>query len=48
MHVSDYKTVSGIKFPHLLQGGANNETTEEFVVKNLRVNPSFRADYFSK
>lgn len=48
MHVSDYKTVSGIKFPHLLQGGANNETTEEFVVKNLRVNPSFRADYFTK
>lgn len=48
MHVSDYKTVSGIKFPHLLQGGANNETTEEFVIKNLRINPSFRADYFTK
>jgi hypothetical protein len=48
MHVSDYKTVNGIKFPHLLQGGANNETSEEFVVKSLRVNPSFRADYFSK
>jgi hypothetical protein len=48
MHVSDYKTVSGIKFPHLIQSGANNETTEEFVVKSLRVNPSFRADYFTK
>jgi hypothetical protein len=48
MHVSDYKTVSGIKFPHLVQSGANNETSEEFVVKSLRVNPSFRADYFTK
>ena len=47
MHVSDYKTVSGIKFPHLIQSGANNETTEELVVKNLRVNPSFRADLFT-
>jgi len=46
MHVSDYKTVSGIKFPHLIQSGANNETSEELVVKSLRINPSFRADLF--
>ena len=48
MHVSNYKTVSGIKVPHLIQSGANNETTEEFVVKNVRINPSFRADLFTK
>ena len=47
MHLSAYKTVSGMKFPHLIQSGANNETTEELVVKNLRVNPSFRADLFT-
>jgi hypothetical protein len=48
MHLSDYKTVNGMKFPHLIQSGANNETTEELVVKSLRVNPSFRADLFTK
>jgi hypothetical protein len=46
MHVSDYKTVSGVKFPHLIQSGANNETTEEMVVKSIRVNPTFKADLF--
>jgi len=48
MHLSDYKTVNGMKFPHLIQSGANNETTEELVVKSIRVNPSFRADLFTK
>jgi len=47
MHLSDYKTVNGMKFPHLIQSGANNETTEELVVKSIRVNPSFRADLFT-
>jgi hypothetical protein len=48
MYVSDYKTVNGIRFPHLIQRGANNETTEEFVVRNVRINPSFKADTFKK
>ena len=48
MHLSDYKAVSGLKFPFLIQSGANNETTEELVVKNIRVNPSFKADLFTK
>ena len=48
MHFSDYKTVSGIKLPHLIQRGANGETTEEFVVKSYKVNPSFKADTFKK
>ena len=48
MHLSDYKTVNGIKLPHLIQRGANGETTEEFVVKSYRVNPSFQADPFTK
>ena len=47
MHLSDYKTVNGIKFPHLIQSGANDETTEELVVKSIRVNPSFKADLFT-
>jgi hypothetical protein len=48
MHVSDYKNVNGMKFPFLIQSGANEETTEELVVKSVRVNPSFKAEQFSK
>jgi len=48
MHLSDYKTVNGIKFPFLIQSGANEETTEELVVKNIRINPSFKPEQFSK
>lgn len=48
MYLSDYKTVSGIRLPHLIQRGPNGETTEELVVRNFRINPSFKADTFSK
>jgi hypothetical protein len=48
MHLSDYKAVNGIKFPFLIQSGANEETTEELVVKNIRINPSFKPEQFSK
>jgi hypothetical protein len=47
-YFSDYKTVSNIKLPHLIQSGANGETTEELVVRNYRINPSFRPDTFQK
>ena len=46
MYFSDYKTVNGIKLPHLIQGGANDETSEELVVKAYRVNPVLKADLF--
>lgn len=48
MYFSDYKTVNGIRLPHLIQRGANDETTEELVVKTYRINPSFRPDTFQK
>jgi hypothetical protein len=48
MFLSDYKTVNGIKLPHLMTRGANGEITEEWIVKNYRVNPNFNADTFSK
>ena len=48
MHLSDYKTVNGIKLPHLIQRGANGETTEEFVVRSYKINPSFKAGTFTK
>jgi hypothetical protein len=48
MHLSDYKSANGLKFPFLIQSGANEETTEELVVKNVRVNPTFKPEQFSK
>lgn len=48
MHLSDYKVVNGMRLPHLIQRGANGETTEEFVVRSYRINPSFRTDTFQK
>ena len=48
IYLSDYKTVQGIKFPHLIQSGGNNETTEELVVKSVKINPIFKADIFTK
>lgn len=48
MYFSDYKTVNGIKLPHLIQRGANGETSEELVVKSYRINPTFKAEIFEK
>ena len=48
MFLSEYKTVNGIKLPHLMTRGANGEITEEWIVKNYRVNPNFNADTVSK
>jgi hypothetical protein len=48
MFLSDYKTVNGIKLPHLMTRGANDQVTEEWIIKNYRVNPNFKADTFSK
>jgi hypothetical protein len=46
MYLSDYKTVDGLKLPHLIQRGPNRETTEEFAVKSYRINEKFDDDVF--
>jgi hypothetical protein len=48
MFLSDYRPVNGVKLPHLMTRGANGEISEEWIVKNYRVNPNFKADTFSK
>jgi len=47
MHFSEYKTVNGIRLPHLITRGINGETNEELEISNYRVNPTFKADTFS-
>ena len=48
MHLAEYKTVNGIKFPHLITRGASGETNEEWVIKSYKVNPNFKANTFTK
>ena len=46
--LGDYKTVNGIKLPHLMTRGANDMTIEEWTIDSYRLNPSFRAEVFVK
>ncbi len=48
MTLGDYKTVNGIRLPHLITRGFNNTTVEEWVVENYRINPSFGGDVFRR
>jgi len=48
MTLGGYKTVNGIKLPHLVTRGFNDTTVEEWVVESYRINPSFRGDVFAQ
>ena len=48
MFLSEYKTVNGIKLPHLIVRGARDQVTEEWVIKSYKFNPNLKADTFTK
>ena len=48
MHLSDYKVVNGIKLPHMVTRGTNGQTAEEWTIKSYRINPTFKANTFTK
>jgi hypothetical protein len=48
MHLSEYKSVSGIKLPHLITRGFSGQTNEEWEVKSYKINPNFKANTFTK
>ena len=47
-HLSEYKSVSGIKLPHLVTRGVNGQTNEEWVVKTYKVNQTFKGNTFTQ
>ena len=47
-HLSEYKTVNGIKLPHLITRGANGQTNEEWEIKNYKINPNLKQNTFTK
>jgi hypothetical protein len=48
MTFGDYKTVNGLRFPHLITRGTSEQTVEEWTIDSYRVNPSFRSNVFTK
>jgi hypothetical protein len=48
MTLGNYRTVNGVKLPHLMTRGVNDMTIEEWTIDSYRVNPSFKADVFTK
>ena len=47
LHMSDYKTVNGVKLPHLITRGTEDTTQEEIKVKSFKINPTFKAGTFT-
>ena len=48
MTPGEYKTVNGIRFPHLITRGTSEQTAEEWTIESYRINPTFRSDVFTK
>lgn len=48
MTLAEYKTVNGIKLPHLITRGTSDQTVEEWTVSSYRINPSFKSNVFNK
>ena len=46
LHMGDYKTVNGVKLPHLITRGPEGITQEELKIKSFKVNPNFKANTF--
>jgi outer membrane lipoprotein-sorting protein len=47
-HLSEYKTVNGIKLPHLITRGVNGQTNEELEIKSYRINPNLKQNTFTR
>jgi len=47
LHMGEYKTVNGVKLPHLITRGTEDTTQEEIKVKSFKINPSLKADTFT-
>jgi hypothetical protein len=48
MTFADYRATGGVRFPHTITRGVNGQTNEEWTVSSYRVNPSLKADAFTR
>jgi hypothetical protein len=47
MFFDDWRQVDGITFPHVMRRGSGGETTEEWTVSKVKVNPKIDAKKFA-
>lgn len=48
MRFAEYRPVGGLQLPHEITRGINGQTNEEWTIASYKVNPSFKANTFSK
>jgi len=48
IHLSDYRDVNGISFPHKLTRSIENEVNEELEITKLKINPQIKPEKFVK
>jgi hypothetical protein len=48
MFFDDYRSVDGVLIPHHISRSVDGHTTEEWTFKTVKVNPTFKADTFTK
>ncbi len=48
MHMSDYKKVDGVMLPHKIETSLDGEPNEEWTIEKFKVNPSVKAEEFTK
>jgi len=46
MFFAEYREISGISLPHRISRGTAEKTTEEWEIKDYKVNPNIKADRF--
>lgn len=48
LRFDDYKAVDGVLLPHRIDQSVDGTPSEEWTVEKYRVNPSLKADFFTK
>jgi hypothetical protein len=48
MFFDDYRSVDGVQLPHHVVRAVDGQTNEEWTFKTIKVNPSFKADAFTR
>ena len=48
VHLSDYKRVDGLMFPHQIDTSVNGQPSEAWTIEKIKVNPTVKAGVFEK
>jgi hypothetical protein len=48
LFLSDYKSIAGVRFPHVLRRAVDGKTVEEWEITRIQVDPRFKTDTFQK